>query len=168
MLLPCAKASEYPRLPSENTNILPSSIVIIHELAYSLKFPHTSVSTPNSTLFREYRSGQQMTYDGGSFIEHLLMKGELHVNVNRNKIFVVTSSGAIRAVTEEIIDIVVDSENTHLLRVILSDQDHNWKPVGDVAYAQSPTPGTLGPRACVKSIQTKKEAEELEMVTNWC
>ena len=109
-----------------------------------------------------------MTYDGGSFIEHLLMKGELHVNVNRNKIFVVTSSGAIRTVTEEITDIVVDSDDTHLFRVILSDQDHNSKPVGYVAYAQSPTPVPLAPRACVKSIQTKKEAAELEMVTNWC
>lgn len=42
----------------------------------------------------------------------------MHISEDLKKIFLVTSSGEIRGITEEIVDFVVESEDPHVLRVI--------------------------------------------------
>jgi hypothetical protein len=108
------------RIVSENSIVLFTAIVLIHEIGHALKYPNTHSSTPPSALFREYRKGElnRTTYNGGHFIEHLLIGGELHLSEDLSKTFIVTSGGENREIDDQVIDYVLEHQSVCLLHVI--------------------------------------------------
>ena len=91
-----------------------------HPHPHALKYPNTHSSTPPSALFREYRKAElnRTTYDGGHFIEHLLIGGELHLSEDLSKTFIVTSGGENREIDDQVIDYVLEHQSVYLLHVI--------------------------------------------------